>query len=143
MSAYRSAVSSSTESLALVQRYYDAFNAGDWAGMLAAVADDVVHDVNQGEREVGKAAFAAFVARMETAYRERLIDVTLFAGPAGRVAAEFIVEGEYLSADPGFPAAHGQRYRLPAGAFLETANGRITRVTTYYNLQDWLRQVGG
>jgi steroid delta-isomerase-like uncharacterized protein len=143
MSAYRSAVSSSTESLALVQRYYDAFNAGNWAGMLAAVADDVVHDVNQGEREVGAVAFAAFVARMETAYRERLLDVTLFAGPGGRVAAEFIVEGEYLTADPGFPAAHGQRYRLPAGAFLETANGRITRVTTYYNLQDWLRQVGG
>lgn len=136
-------MSSSPESLALVQRYYDAFNAGDWTGMLAAVSDDVVHDVNQGEREVGKAAFAAFVARMETAYRERLVDVALFAGPGGRVAAEFTVEGEYLKADPGFPAASGQRYRLPAGAFLDTAGGRITRVTTYYNLQDWLRQVGG
>jgi hypothetical protein len=31
---------------------------------------------------------------------------------------------------------------LPAGAFLEVAGGRITRITTYYNLQDWLAQVG-
>jgi steroid delta-isomerase-like uncharacterized protein len=46
-----------------------------------------------------------------------------------------------LQADPGFPAAHGQRYRLPAGAFFELKNGLIQRVTTYYNLQDWLAQV--
>jgi steroid delta-isomerase-like uncharacterized protein len=134
-------VTASTGSLALVQRYYDCFNAGDWAGMLATVSDDIVHDVNQGEREVGKPAFAAFVDRMERAYRERLVDLALFAGPGGRVAAEFVVDGEYLAADPGLPAARGQRYRLAAGAFLETADGRITRVTTYYNLQDWLRQV--
>ena len=135
-------MSVSTEPLALVQRYYDSFNARDWAGMLATVADDVVHDVNQGEREIGKAAFAAFVARMEHAYRERLVDLVLFAGPGGRVAAEFMVEGEYLAADPGMPPARGQRYRLPAGAFLDTGGGHITRVTTYYNLQGWLRQVG-
>ena len=51
--------------------------------------------------------------------------------------------GRYLKADPGLPAAHGQIYRLPAGAFLEVDGGLITRVTMYYNLQDWLKQVGG
>jgi hypothetical protein len=30
---------------------------------------------------------------------------------------------------------------LPAGAFLEVSAGLITRVTTYYNLADWLYQV--
>ncbi len=39
---------------ALIRRYYDAFNRGDVDGMLACLADDVVHDVNQGERRVGK-----------------------------------------------------------------------------------------
>ena len=47
----------------------------------------------------------------------------------------------YLVADPGMPAAHGQAYVLPAGAFFGIENGLITRVTTYYNLQDWLAQV--
>jgi steroid delta-isomerase-like uncharacterized protein len=59
-----------------------------------------------------------------------------------RGAAEFLVEGKYLKAEPGFPAARGQAYRLPAGAFFELRDGKIARVTTYYNLAEWLRQVG-
>jgi hypothetical protein len=30
---------------------------------------------------------------------------------------------------------------LPAGAFLEVHNGKITRVTTYYNLPLWIKLV--
>jgi hypothetical protein len=30
---------------------------------------------------------------------------------------------------------------LPAAALLAVAGGKITRVTTHYNLQDWIRQV--
>jgi steroid delta-isomerase-like uncharacterized protein len=59
-----------------------------------------------------------------------------------RAAAEFVVHGRYLATDEGLPEAKGQTYVLPAGAFLEVREGRIARVTTYYNLQDWLRQVG-
>jgi hypothetical protein len=32
---------------------------------------------------------------------------------------------------------------LPGGAFFEIENGFITRVTNYYNLQDWIAQVQG
>lgn len=128
---------------ALVRRYYDAFNARDWEGMLACLADDVAHDLNQGGRQVGKAAFRDFLAHMERCYRERLVGVAVMTDATGaRAAAEFTVEGEYLSTDAGLPEARGQRYALPAGAFLEARDGRIARVTMYYNLQDWLRQVG-
>jgi steroid delta-isomerase-like uncharacterized protein len=64
------------------------------------------------------------------------------AGAPGRAAAEYVVEGEYLVTDDGLPPAAGQRYTLPGGAFFTIAGGVITRVTNYYNLQDWLRQVG-
>ncbi|HCN78333.1 MAG TPA: isopropylmalate/homocitrate/citramalate synthase, partial [Verrucomicrobiales bacterium] len=37
--------------------------------------------------------------------------------------------------------AMGQTPRLRVGAFFDIAGGRITRVTNYYNLEDWLRQV--
>ena len=56
----------------LVLAYYAAFNRGDRQAMLALLADDVVHDLNQGARENGKAAFAAFMQRMDASYRERL-----------------------------------------------------------------------
>ncbi|MEQ8662527.1 MAG: isopropylmalate/homocitrate/citramalate synthase, partial [Gammaproteobacteria bacterium] len=51
--------------------------------------------------------------------------------------------GEYLATDEGLPAAHGQRYRLPAGAFFDVRDGRVARVTNYYNLPNWVDQVGG
>ena len=35
----------------LVQAYYAAFNAGDMPVFLDLLAEDVVHDINQGERD--------------------------------------------------------------------------------------------
>ncbi|WP_027481031.1 ketosteroid isomerase-related protein [Deinococcus pimensis] len=132
------------ETLDLLRRYYDAFNAHDRGAMLALLTDDVVHDLNQGERQTGRDAFRAFMERMDASYRERLTDVVVLASPDGtRGAAEYVVHGEYLATDEGLPEAAGQTYTLPGGAFFEVREGRIARVTNYYNLQDWVRQVGG
>ncbi|MFD1193930.1 ketosteroid isomerase-related protein [Seohaeicola saemankumensis] len=125
-----------------IRTYFDAFNAGDTAGMLACLADDVAHHVNEGKVRRGKAAFAEFCDHMSRCYAENLTDMVIFTSPDGtRAAAEFIVNGTYLATDPGLPAAHGQTYRLPAGSFFSLADGKITRVVTYYNLADWVAQV--
>ncbi|MBM3559642.1 MAG: DUF4440 domain-containing protein [Alphaproteobacteria bacterium] len=127
----------------LVRRYYAAFNASDVAGMLACLADDVRHDVNQGGTRTGKAAFAEFCAHMARCYRERLDDVVVMVSADGaRAAAEFTVHGTYIATDEGLPPATGQTYVLPAGAFLAVEGGTITRVTTCYNLRHWLALVG-
>ena len=126
----------------LIDRYYAAFNARDYETMLSLLSDDVVHDINQGGREVGREAFHAFLMRMDAAYRERIEELAVLSDASGeRAAAEFIVDGEYLAAEPGMPPARGQSYRLPAGAFFEITRGRIHRVTTYYNVRAWLAQV--
>ena len=52
-----------------------------------------------------------------------------------------MVNGTYLETDEGLPAANGQGYRLPAGSFFSLIDGKISRVVTYYNLADWIRQV--
>jgi len=126
----------------LVTAYYAAFNRGDWDGMCAFLAEDVAHDLNQGTRETGRATFRAFLDRMNRSYKEQLRDIVVLAGPGGRAGAEYVVEGQYLATDEGLPPATGQRYTLPGGAFFDIANGKITRVTNYYNLADWLKQVG-
>lgn len=126
----------------LVQAYYAAFNRGDWDTMCSYLAEDVAHDLNQGARQVGRATFRAFLDRMNRSYREQLRDIVVMAGPSGRVGAEYVVEGTYLATDEGLPPATGQRYTLPGGAFFDVAGGKIARVTNYYNLQDWLNQVG-
>lgn len=126
----------------LLARYYDAFNAGDVDGMLDCLSDDVAHHVNEGKIRLGKALFAAFCAHMSRCYREELTDIVLFTAEGGsRAAAEFTVNGTYLETDDGLPPARGQSYRLPGGSFMTVKAGRITRVTTYYNLADWLGQV--
>jgi len=128
----------------IIAAYLAAFNRGDWPGMLALLTDDVVHDINQGGAEHGKPAFAAFLDRMARCYREELRAIVIMVGADGaRAAAEFQVLGEYLAQDAGLPPAKGQRYSLPAGAFYALRDGKITRVTVFYNLQEWLRQVGG
>jgi steroid delta-isomerase-like uncharacterized protein len=127
----------------LIRRYYAAFNARDWAGMVACLSDDVAHDSNQGGRNRGKAHFSSFLAHMERCYREDLKDIVILSAADGtRAAAEFVVHGTYLATDDGLPPARGQTYVLPTGAFFEVKNGLISRVSTHYNLKDWLAQVG-
>lgn len=126
----------------IIEQYYGAFNAGDMETFLQLLSDDVVHDINQGHREQGKEAFTRFMQRMNHHYREKLEDIVIMTSEDGsRAAAEFVVLGEYLNTDEGLPEAKGQRYRLPAGAFFSFRDGKITRVTNYYNLEDWISQV--
>lgn len=134
---------SSSATAALIRRYYEAFNAGDIDAMLDCVAEDLAHDVNQGGRRQGKAAFRDFSLHMARCYAEELRDIVVMVAEDGsRAAAEFVVHGRYLATDDGLPEAAGQTYVLPAGTFFAIRDGLIARVTTCYNLQDWLAQVG-
>jgi steroid delta-isomerase-like uncharacterized protein len=129
-------------SQALIQNYYAAFNAGNMDSFLELLTDDVVHDINQGQRETGKDAFRAFMDRMNRNYREQLVDMVIMTSEDGqRAAAEFVVLGEYLVTDEGLPEAKGQKYRLPAGAFFDIRDDKVARITNYYNLGDWIAQV--
>ncbi|MBK4214444.1 nuclear transport factor 2 family protein [Paracoccus caeni] len=129
---------------ALIASYYDAFNAGQTDRMLDLLHDDVEHHVNEGGIRKGKALFAEFNTHMTESYRETLTDMVIFANETGdRAAAEFVVNGTYLKTDEGLPPATGQTYRLPAGTFFVIRDGKIARVTTYYNLAEWMRQVVG
>jgi steroid delta-isomerase-like uncharacterized protein len=130
------------QTLALLSRYYDHFNAGDTDAMLALMAEDVIHDINQSGCETGIEAFREFFTRMNRCYRESVSELQLFASEDGtRAAAEFVVHGTYLATDDGLPEAQGQTYQLPAGAFFTIENQQIKRITMYYNLQLWLNQV--
>ncbi len=127
---------------ALIKDYYSAFNAGDVEGFLGLLDENVLHDINQGAREKGKKAFAVFLERMNKSYEEQIVDLMILTNDDGsRAACEFTVLGKYLKTDEGLPPAKGQPYRLPAGAFFVIRDGKIARISNYYNLEDWLKQV--
>lgn len=126
----------------LIEQYYSAFNSSNMETFLNLLTDDVVHDINQGKREIGKEAFSQFMACMNHNYKEQLVDMVIMSTLDGkRAAAEFIVLGEYIKTDEGLPVAQGQKYHLPAGAFFEIRDNKVARITNYYNLQDWIAQV--
>ncbi len=80
--------------------------------------------------------------RMNRCYTEKIGDIVILTGvQPTRAAAEYTVTGKYLSTDEGLPPARGQTYKLPGGAFFEIREGKISRVTNYYNLNDWLHQI--
>jgi len=128
--------------VALIEKYYKAFNQGDLTTFLGLLSDDVVHDINQGTQQIGKEVFKKFMDHMNECYKERAYDLVIMSTDDGdRAAAEFMIEGTYLKTDKGLPEAKGQTYQLPVGAFFTIKNNKITRVTNHYNLQDWLRLI--
>jgi steroid delta-isomerase-like uncharacterized protein len=133
----------SQKSLETAKEYYRHFNNRSWEGMLSLLDEQIRHEPNQAdEPRIGIAKFTEFLAHMDESYEETLTDMVFFSEPeSNRVAVEFTVNGIYKKGEEGLPAAHGQKYALPAAAFLEFRDGKITRVTTYYNLTLWIKLV--
>ena len=65
------------------------------------------------------------------------------APPTLAQAVEAIWEDAEIATDEGLPEAKGQTYTLPAGAFFAFKDGKISRVTNCYSLNDWIAQVQG
>lgn len=127
----------------LIHRYYETFNSGDHEALLALLDEHVIHEINEGATETGREAFRNFLQRMDRCYREQVEDLRVFTGDdPNRAAAEFFILGNYVQTDDGLPEATGQSYRLRVGAFFESRDGRITRVSNHYNLAAWMRMVG-
>lgn len=128
--------------LEIVQQYYTYFNQKKWDEMLSLIDSEVKHETNQGDVRIGIEKFAAFLQKMDECYDENLTNMVFFTEPSQqRIAVEFTVNGIYKKGDEDLPPAHNQSYLLPAAAFLEVKNDKITRITTYYNLPLWIELV--
>lgn len=126
----------------LIQRYYEIFNSGDREALLEMLSEDVIHEINEGNEEVGLKTFRVFLERMDRCYQEQVEELIVFSHDnPNRAAAEFYIRGKYVATDDGLPEATGQTYYLRVGAFFEITNGKISRITNYYNLAAWLKMV--
>lgn len=128
----------------LIRRYYQKFNEAKFEEMISLLSEDVQHDLNEGETQKGRDAFASFMEVMHAHYSEQVVDLEIFSGDhQERFAAEFFIEGKYIKTQPGLPEANSQSYRLRVGAFFEVKHGLIHRVTNHYNLRQWIQMVKG
>ena len=133
---------SSKAAESIIRAYYRALNEKDMISFFDLLADDVVHDVNEGVQEQGKTAFRFFMNRVNRHYDEQISDVSIMLDEtAEKAAAEFMVEGHYLESEFSLPEAKGQYYKIKGGTFFELRDNLIVRVTSYYNLAEWVQQI--
>ena len=124
----------------LILAYVEAFNRHDLEGQLAVLHPEIEHEINEGPTEIGIEAFRQFKEKMNLHYREQLVDVQIYSHRNSGVC-EFICNGEYLATDAGLPEARGQRYSIRAAFFVTVKGGKISRMTSYYNLKHWIDAV--
>jgi steroid delta-isomerase-like uncharacterized protein len=129
-----------------MQRYLDAWNARDVDGVLGFMSEDVVlADLPLGEQVQGQAAAREFVARIMSAYssdfRRQLGRLVLDDGTT--YAFEFKETGTNDLSAPGsrFPAT-GRPFELSVVSIGRLRGGRIVEHKDYWDLTDYLRQVG-
>lgn len=129
-------------SLELVQKYYDAFNQKDVNAILALCSDDVINDPNQGDSQVGKDKLKAFLEGAWAHFDEKVSEVVFMANKdESKIASEYLVHGTYYKTKPGLFPATQQKYEISPTTVFTIKNGKIARMTRYYNTKLWLDMV--
>jgi steroid delta-isomerase-like uncharacterized protein len=136
----------------LIKAYIEASNKGDNAAILAMLHEDVVFDMSpatpetqtgrQPGRQIGVEAFKWQRAATAAHFKEQLADAVVLSSEDGmHGAAELTWRGAYVATIAGLPKASGQRFSMRAALFFEVEDGKITRLTSYRDRTEWLRQI--
>jgi len=129
-----------------MQGYLDAWNARDVDGVVGFMSEDVVFaDMPLGEQVQGAVAARAFAARIMSAYssdfRRELGRLVVDDGTT--YAFEFRETGTNdLSVVGGRFPATGRRFELSVVSIGRRRAGKIVEHRDYWDLTDYLRQVG-
>jgi len=134
-----------TEVADFAQAYLDAWNAHDAAAVTSLMTDDVVfQDLALGERFEGPAAVRAFVDGMATSFSSdyRFEPGSTVTDGEG-YALEWTMTGtnDRDDVEQGQPAT-GRTFRVPGVSVGRLRDGRIAENRDYWNLADYLQQVG-
>jgi steroid delta-isomerase-like uncharacterized protein len=126
-------------SKALIQKYYEYFNQKNWDSFLGLLDTNVIHEINQGSKELGLSQFKKFLNRMNECYNETISHITIYSSDLSNLySVQYTVTGKYLKTDKGLPPAHGQTYEVKGAAFFEIEDQKIKVITNYYNLNEWI-----
>lgn len=126
-------------SIEIVKSYYDAFNRKDVDAILSICHDDVINDRNQADSQTGKENLKNFLETAWQHFDEKVFNVDLMANhDQSNVAAEYLVKGTYYKTKQGLFPANNQYYEILCSSLFKVKNGKISRITRYYNVKQWL-----
>lgn len=121
----------------LVMRYYTAYNAENWQTCLSLLSPDVVHDHPKG-RESGKLSFERSVFQA-VCCRLQFSNISICASQSGRqAAAKYTILHRYLNTAPEMIQGSIPSHHLQGRSFFDVKGGLIRRITTYFDLKEWM-----
>jgi len=123
--------------------YLAAMNAHDLDKMLTFFTDDAVYDctprdkVSRGKEEIKDGFSSTF-----TSFPDLKIEVKSAFNASDQGVSEWVMSGTFAKSDiPGMPAT-GKKFSVRGATVNAFKGGKISRVTNYWNLAEFLQQVG-
>ena len=98
-------------------------------------------NVGTGERVVGRAAQRADLAKLLAAWSELRVETVNLLVAGDSYAKEWVMTGVHTGDMPGLPAT-GRNFRIVGAGVGQVRDGKIANATEYWNLADFLSQVG-
>jgi len=129
----------------VVEDYAAAWSAErDVEKLVSFFADDGVYETLAGTLvHRGKEQLRAFFQSGKDSFPDEVVQLSSVLVSGDRFAIEGIMMGTLTTRYYNFPAT-GKRFSVPLAVIgqLDPDNGKIKRVTTYFDLATFLRQVG-
>jgi steroid delta-isomerase-like uncharacterized protein len=130
------------EAMDVAQRYFDAWNRRDAAGLVATFADGgTYHDPATGQPLTGE-AIAAYASGLWAAFPDLALEI-VSAAPAGDqlIVAQWIMRGTNRGSMQGLPPT-GRAVSLPGADFIRVEGMQIRSVEGYFDMKTFSEQLG-
>ncbi len=126
-----------------LESYIDAWNRHDFEGVSGFMTDDVVYeDVALGERVEGRAAVREFARRAADEFSSDFrFELTSSVATESAYAMEWTMTGTNDRSGAQMPATN-KPYSIRGISFGRLSGGRIKENRDYWNMADYLMQVG-
>jgi len=123
--------------------YVKAWNSHDGRAVAAFMTLDGVYvDAPIGARNEGRDAIAAWIDSIgPTLSSDFTFESVSFIQSGDRYAAEWITAGTHDGSSPGMPAT-GRQFAIHGVSIGELEDGKIRRNTDYWNMVEFLIQLG-
>jgi steroid delta-isomerase-like uncharacterized protein len=131
-----------TDIKTLVQDWTECYNRHDPDGVASYMSEDCVFiNVGNGQRLEGRAAMREDAVTLFGMWSELRIDIVDMIVTADRYVKQWVMTGVHTGDVPGLPATD-KPFRIRGCGVGEVRDGKIVEVTEYWNMAEFLIQVG-
>lgn len=133
------------KTVSLLLEWAAAATAADGPRLAALFTEDAEYeDVAVAHISRGHQEIMDFTKVFSTGFPDMVFTITnvVYDDDANRAAAEWTMAGTHKGDMPGMPPANGGTCNLRGMSFLELRDGKIARASDYWNMAEFLTQLG-